>query len=81
VQQWKSAVLQLHDYPAQGIHRWGNLKQLQNNWLVRAQHISGCNPKQHGITDLPRGTGDRDPNGVFHQLLSFVKCIVGKLRL
>jgi hypothetical protein len=41
------------------------LKQLQDHWLILAQHVAGSDTEDCGITDLTGSAGDCDTNGGF----------------
>jgi len=45
---------------------------MKNYGLIRPQHIARRDAKQHGIADLPSGTGDRDSDGLFHKDLQII---------
>ena len=60
LQQGKRAILELHDHAIKGGKRRLDFDQMQDDWLVRAEHGAGGDPKKQGITDLPGCTGDRD---------------------
>ena len=60
------AVLELHDNAAQRVHRRRDLQQLQDHGLVFPEHLTGCDAKQQGVSDLAGGSGDGDAHGFLH---------------
>src|SRR5690606_13199008 len=64
--QWEGAVIEFHHYPLKGIHRRSDFQQLQNDRLIRAQHIAGSDTESEGIADLTGCTGDGNTYGIFH---------------
>jgi hypothetical protein len=41
-----------------------NFEQLQDDGLVLAEHLARGDAKQEGLTDLTRGAGDGDTDGL-----------------
>jgi hypothetical protein len=67
LQQRKSAVIEFHHHALQRGQRRFDLHQVQDDRLVRAEHGSGGDPKEEGISDLPGRAGDRYTNGGVHK--------------
>ena len=59
----ESAVLELHSHALQRAESFGDLKQLERDRLVRAEHRPGGDPEQEAVADLAGGTCDGHPNG------------------
>jgi len=64
-QKREGAVLQFHHHALERLLRFlvGDFQQLEDDGLVLAQHFTGSDAKQQGITDLAGGTGDGDATG------------------
>ena len=65
----EGAIFQLHVHALQGLHRLGDLQQLQDHLLARAEHLAGGQPAQHGIGHLAGSSRHRHPNCVIHGFL------------
>jgi diadenosine tetraphosphate (Ap4A) HIT family hydrolase len=65
LQQWEGAVFQLHGHALQRLLRTLNrdFQQLQNDWLVLAQHLARGDAEQQGIADIASGTGNGHADG------------------
>ena len=48
----EGTIVKFHDDTLQGIHRGWNFEKLQNDWLVRPQHISSRNSKKQTVANL-----------------------------
>jgi hypothetical protein len=65
-QQRERAVLELHHHALERLLRLlvGDLQQLQDHWLVLAEHLAGGDAEQQGIADLAGGAGHGHANGL-----------------
>lgn len=59
-QQREGAVIEFHHHAFGGTDRVGQFQKSQPDRGVVAQHRSGRDTEQRGITDLACGTGDDD---------------------
>jgi hypothetical protein len=50
----------------QRAQRRGNFEQLQDDRLIRAKHVSGCNSEAKLIAYLASGTGNGNSDGTVH---------------
>src|SRR5690554_4388512 len=62
LEKWERAIFQFHSYAGKRFLRLGQIKQLQNDRLIFAQHLSAGNAKQHAVCNLAGGAGDDDSN-------------------
>ena len=60
VEQREGAVIQLHHDAFKRAEGWGDLKQVQVDRLVRAEHVASGDTEKQGITDLASGSGYRN---------------------
>ncbi len=66
-EQRERAVFEFHDHALECLLGLlvGDLEQLQDDWLVLAEHFAGGDAEQQGVTDLASGTGDGNANRLF----------------
>ena len=65
LEQREGAVVQFHSNAFQRRQRRLDLDHVNNDRLIRAEHLAGGDPKQQGITDLTGRTGHRNTNWFF----------------
>src|SRR5690554_6669373 len=69
--QREGAVVDFHDDTVERIHGLGNFEQLQNDRLIRTQHVTCCDTENERVADLAGTAGDGNTYGVFHFMLLF----------
>ena len=69
-EQRKGAIVDFHHHASQGVLGFliGDLEQLQDHWLILAQHVAIGDPEQQAVSDLAGGAGDGNANGTIHGL-------------
>ena len=72
-EQRESAVIELHHYTLQCTQCRRNFQQLQNNGLIRPQHIASSDAEGQCITDIAGGAGNGDTDRIFHMDAPVVK--------
>ena len=65
LQQRKGAVLQFHGHAFECAQCLRYLEHLENDRLVRAEHVAGGDPEEDAVADLPRRSGHCDPQWMF----------------
>ena len=66
LEERERAVLELHGDAAERVERRGDLEQLEDDRLIRAEHLAGRDAEQQAVADLSRGSGDGDAYGCRH---------------
>ena len=66
-QQREGAIVEFHGNALECVQRRGDFQQLQDDGLVRAEHIASCDAESERIADIAGSAGDGDANGVFHE--------------
>ena len=62
-QQRERAVLHLHHHAPQGVERGRDLLQVQDDGLVRPEHLTAGDAEQEAVADLAGGAGDGHADG------------------
>ena len=68
LEERERAILQLHRDPAECVERRRDLEELEDDGLIRPQHLAGRDTEQEAVSDLPGGAGDGHANGCRHAL-------------
>ncbi len=69
-EQREGAVVELHGHALEGAEGRGDLEHLQDDGLVRPEHLARGDTEEHGVTDLTGGAGDGYANGGFAHSLT-----------
>lgn len=58
LEEWESAVVELHSDTLEGALGWWEIDQVEDDWLVLAEHLTRSDSEEEGVANLAGGTGD-----------------------
>ncbi len=71
----KRTIVEFH---VNAVERWQNRRnfdQMNDDWLVRAKDLSGCQTENKSVANVSSGSGNCNANGVFHnEILNPERC-------